>query len=168
MFLSQIDLEEYGNALSLAKAYNLDCDLVYQRQWRKTPVSVASIQDYLVSSKVTLWKLFCAEPWMMLGPQSKIGKRAWVLRECLERVPEDYDAMRELLHYGLRGTDLQALIAIGEGTDHGRFILCDSHDEDDLEPLDHYDPAQVAAAEEAKAAARTERQQLLEQVNFIW
>ena len=33
----------------LAKAYGLDCDLVYQRQWRKTPVSVASIQDYLVN-----------------------------------------------------------------------------------------------------------------------
>ena len=33
----------------LAKAYGLDCDLVYQRQWRKTPVSVSSIQDYLVS-----------------------------------------------------------------------------------------------------------------------
>ena len=41
--------EEYGEALALAKAYDLDCDLVYQRQWRKTPVSVASIQDYLVS-----------------------------------------------------------------------------------------------------------------------
>ncbi len=34
--------------MALAKAYGLDCDLVYQRQWRKTPVSVASIQDYLV------------------------------------------------------------------------------------------------------------------------
>ena len=44
----QIEQEEYGNALSLAKAYGLDCDLVYQRQWRKTRVSVASIQDYLV------------------------------------------------------------------------------------------------------------------------
>ena len=47
-FLSQIDAEEYGEALALAKAYKLDCDLVYQRQWRKSPVSVASIQDYLV------------------------------------------------------------------------------------------------------------------------
>ena len=46
----QIDREEYGEALALAKAYGLDCDLVYQRQWRKTPVSVASIQDYLVST----------------------------------------------------------------------------------------------------------------------
>lgn len=45
---SQIDNEEYGEALSLAHAYNLDSDLVYQRQWRKSTVSIASIQDYLV------------------------------------------------------------------------------------------------------------------------
>jgi len=45
----QIDMEEYGVALDLARKYNLDCDLVYQRQWRNTPVSVTSIQDYLVS-----------------------------------------------------------------------------------------------------------------------
>lgn len=45
----QIDGEEYGEALALARTYGLDCDLVYQRQWRKSPVSVASIQDYLVS-----------------------------------------------------------------------------------------------------------------------
>lgn len=44
----QIDNEEYGEALSLAHAYNLDSDLVYQRQWRKSTVSIASIQDYLV------------------------------------------------------------------------------------------------------------------------
>ena len=37
----------------------------------------------------------------------------------MERVPENIDAMRELLQYGLRGTDLEALIAIGEGTDNG-------------------------------------------------
>ena len=48
LFVSQIDNEEYGEALSLAQAYNLDSDLVYQRQWRKSTVSIASIQDYLV------------------------------------------------------------------------------------------------------------------------
>lgn len=48
VFVPQIDNEEYGEALSLAHAYNLDSDLVYQRQWRKSTVSVASIQDYLV------------------------------------------------------------------------------------------------------------------------
>lgn len=46
--MPQIDNEEYGEALSLAHAYNLDSDLVYQRQWRKSTVSIASIQDYLV------------------------------------------------------------------------------------------------------------------------
>lgn len=43
----QIEHEEYGEALVLARKYGLDCDRVYQRQWRNTPVSVASIQDYL-------------------------------------------------------------------------------------------------------------------------
>ena len=51
LFIPQIDNEEYGEALSLAHAYNLDSDLVYQRQWRKSTVSIASIQDYLVRDK---------------------------------------------------------------------------------------------------------------------
>ncbi len=54
LYSRKIDHEEYGEALMLAKAYGLDCDLVYQRQWRKTPVSVASIQDYLVKGVTTL------------------------------------------------------------------------------------------------------------------
>ena len=44
--------EEYGEALVLARQYGLDCDLVYLRQWRSYPVSVATIQDYLVSLDV--------------------------------------------------------------------------------------------------------------------
>lgn len=51
LFVLQIDSEEYGEALSLARAYNLDSDLVYQRQWRKSTVSIASIQDYLVRDR---------------------------------------------------------------------------------------------------------------------
>ena len=51
MLIPQIDNEEYGEALSLAHAYNLDSDLVYQRQWRKSTVSIASIQDYLVRDR---------------------------------------------------------------------------------------------------------------------
>lgn len=51
LFVPQIDNEEYGEALSLAQAYNLDSDLVYQRQWRKSTVSIASIQDYLVRDR---------------------------------------------------------------------------------------------------------------------
>ena len=54
--------------------------------------------------------------------QSKIHKRAWVLHECLERMPENIDAMRELLQYGLRGTDAEALATIGRGEDEGRSV----------------------------------------------
>lgn len=56
----QIDNEEYGEALSLAQAYDLDSDLVYQRQWRKSTVSIASIQDYLVR---TLKNHSVCHPW---------------------------------------------------------------------------------------------------------
>uniref|UniRef100_A0A8C2TJ77 NBAS subunit of NRZ tethering complex n=1 Tax=Coturnix japonica TaxID=93934 RepID=A0A8C2TJ77_COTJA len=101
LYQRKIDNEEYEEALSLAQAYGLDSDLVYQRQWRKSAVNVASIQDYL----------------------SKIKKRAWVLHECLERVPENVDAAKKLLQYGLKGTDLEALVAIGKGEDGGRLTL---------------------------------------------
>uniref|UniRef100_A0A4W6EJ65 NBAS subunit of NRZ tethering complex n=1 Tax=Lates calcarifer TaxID=8187 RepID=A0A4W6EJ65_LATCA len=110
LYQRKIDNEEYGEALSLAQAYNLDSDLVYQRQWRKSTVSIASIQDYL----------------------SKIRKRSWVLHECVERVPENVDAAKELLQYGLKGTDLEALIAIGNREDEGRFIMPGDVDLDDL------------------------------------
>lgn len=53
--------------------------------------------------------------------QSKICKRSWVLHECVERVPENVDATKELLQYGLKGTDLEALIAIGNREDGGRW-----------------------------------------------
>jgi len=39
----------------------------------------------------------------------------------LERVPENADAAKKLLQYGLKGTDLEALVAIGKGEDGGRF-----------------------------------------------
>ena len=64
--------------------FSLDCDMVYQRQWHTTPMTLVSIQDYLY----------------------KIKKRSWVIQECLTRIPEDFDAARELLLYGLRGTEL--------------------------------------------------------------
>ncbi|KAJ9580563.1 hypothetical protein L9F63_024256, partial [Diploptera punctata] len=47
LYARKIDNEEYGEALALAKAYNLDCDLVYQRQWRNNKVSIVTIHDYL-------------------------------------------------------------------------------------------------------------------------
>jgi len=92
--------EEYGEALMLAQQYNLDCDLVYQSQWKTHPISIATIQDYL----------------------SKIVKRSWVLQECLYRVPEEYDAARELLEYGLVRTSFKELKKASSG-DEGEMVL---------------------------------------------
>ncbi|XP_056437886.1 NBAS subunit of NRZ tethering complex [Gadus chalcogrammus] len=142
LYQRKIDNEEYGEALSLAHAYNLDSDLVYQRQWRKSTVSIASIQDYL----------------------SKIRKRSWVLHECAERVPENVDAAKELLQFGLKGTDLEALIAIGNGEDEGRFILPGDVDLDDL-PYEDF----LSAEEEADLKKEREdkkRKELLAEVHF--
>lgn len=49
LFHQKIDAEMYGEALDLSKVYNLDPDLVYQRQWSRNAVSIHSINDYLVS-----------------------------------------------------------------------------------------------------------------------
>uniref|UniRef100_A0A1A7XPK9 Neuroblastoma amplified sequence n=1 Tax=Iconisemion striatum TaxID=60296 RepID=A0A1A7XPK9_9TELE len=142
LYQRKIDNEEYGEALSLAQAYNLDSDLVYQRQWRKSPVSIASIQDYL----------------------SKIRKRSWVLHECVERVPENVDAAKELLEYGLKGTDLEALIAIGHNEDGGRFILPGDVDLDDLPYEDTL--ADDEELEMKKEKEQEKRRELLAKVDF--
>lgn len=71
---------------------------MYQRQWRNAPATVASIHDYL----------------------SKVTKRNWLLRECLERVPNDVDAARELLLYGLKNTDL-AVVAGDTGSAESKW-----------------------------------------------
>ena len=65
---------------------------MYQRQWKNAPATVAAINDYL----------------------SKVTKRNWVLRECLERVPTDVDAARELLIYGLKNADLEEVVNVDE------------------------------------------------------
>ncbi|XP_047429612.1 NBAS subunit of NRZ tethering complex [Mugil cephalus] len=142
LYQRKIDNEEYGEALSLAQAYNLDSDLVYQRQWRKSTVSIASIQDYL----------------------SKIRKRLWVLHECVERVPENVDAAKELLMYGLKGTDLEALIAIGNGEDEGRFIMPGDVDLDDLpyeDILSHDEELEMKKERESR-----KRRELLAKIDF--
>uniref|UniRef100_A0A8C4W7S3 NBAS subunit of NRZ tethering complex n=1 Tax=Gopherus evgoodei TaxID=1825980 RepID=A0A8C4W7S3_9SAUR len=142
LYQRKIDNEEYGEALSLAQAYGLDSDLVYQRQWRKSTVNIASIQDYL----------------------SKIKKRSWVLHECLERVPENVDAAKELLQYGLKGTDLEALIAIGKGEDDGRFILSGEVDIDEIPYEQFLSPGEEA--ENRKKREARKHQELLLSVNF--
>ncbi|KAG7239145.1 hypothetical protein INR49_029896 [Caranx melampygus] len=142
LYQRKIDNEEYGEALSLAQAYNLDSDLVYQRQWRKSTVSIASIQDYL----------------------SKIRKRSWVLHECVERVPENVDAAKELLQYGLKGTDLEALIAIGNREDGGRFIMPGDVDLDDLPYEDMLSDDEEL--EMKKERENIKRRELLAKVDF--
>jgi len=47
--------------------------------------------------------------------QGKIQKRNWVLQECLDRVPDTIDACRELLQFGLKGTDLTVAVMISQG-----------------------------------------------------
>ncbi|KAM4694417.1 NBAS subunit of NRZ tethering complex [Discoglossus pictus] len=142
LYQRKIDNEEYGEALSLAQAYGLDTDLVYQRQWRKSAVNIATIQDYL----------------------SKIKKRSWVLHECLERVPENVDAAKELLMFGLKGTDLEALIAIGNGEDGGRFILPGEVDIDEIPYEEFLSPEEEA--ESRKERENQKRSELLKLVNF--
>ena len=81
----KIENQEYGEALELARQYNLDCDLVYQCQWQLSVPSVAAIEDYL----------------------SKVSKRSWVLKECLHCVAPDFLTMKELLSYGLHRTSFK-------------------------------------------------------------
>lgn len=120
-------LIEYGEALALARAYGLDCDLVYQRQWRNAPASVATIHDYL----------------------SKVSKRDWVLRECLGRVPDDVDAVRELLTYGLKNTDA-AIVAGGTIADVTKWKSLD------------YDETE----EELRLKEETHRREWLTKIDF--
>eukprot|EP00057_Strongylocentrotus_purpuratus_P023613 XP_011678087.1 PREDICTED: neuroblastoma-amplified sequence [Strongylocentrotus purpuratus] len=151
LFLRKIQNEEYGEALALSQRFGLDSDLVYQTQWRKSRVSLASIQDYL----------------------SKITKRSWVLHECLDRIPDDIDAARELLLYGLRGTDLQALIAIGNKEDRGRFILCSDEDIELERNFDNYrhgddddEEDEETEEEQFERKKKEKREKLLAQVDF--
>uniref|UniRef100_A0A481BNL1 Neuroblastoma-amplified sequence n=1 Tax=Sus scrofa TaxID=9823 RepID=A0A481BNL1_PIG len=143
LYQRKIESEEYEEALSLAQTYGLDTDLVYQRQWRKSAVNSASIQNYL----------------------SKIKKRSWVLHECLERVPENVDAAKELLQYGLKGTDLEALLAIGKGADDGRFTLPGDVDIDSIS-YGELSPSDEEPAKKKKDKELKKRQELLKLVNF--
>lgn len=47
--------------------------------------------------------------------QSKVTKRSWVLKECVERVPETFAAARELLQFGLQGTDFETFVSLADG-----------------------------------------------------
>eukprot|EP00794_Sanderia_malayensis_P009896 gene9896-10909_t len=110
LYSRKIDLEEYGEALDLAKRFKLDTDLVYQRQWSRKPMTVISIKDYL----------------------SKIKSRFWVLNECVQRVPDDLDTLKHLLQYGLLGTSLSVIQAV-ETTKELPFVVNEETDDDDLD-----------------------------------
>lgn len=106
--------------MSLAKTYNLDTDLVYQTQWRKSEFSLKAIADHL----------------------AKVSKRSWVLNECKTRVPDNIEAARELLKFGLRGANLGTLIAINDDDDDGKFKSIET-DEDDINFDDSHSLEQV-------------------------
>lgn len=112
LYKRKIEEEEYGEALSLARSYNLDCDKVFQRQWSKSPVSIASIQDYL----------------------RKVKKRSWVLHECCERVPMELDAARELLKFGLHFTDVDRIAYVQDASE-----ASGESEDSDMEEYDGFD-----------------------------
>ena len=60
-------------------------------------------------------------------------KRIWVLHECLERVAEDLDSTKALLKYGLHGTGLAVLVAMGD-TEHP--FLKEEDEDNDVETED--------------------------------
>ena len=70
------------------------------------------------------------------------------------------------MEYGIRGTDLPALIAVGKGEDGGRFILCDPDEglyEDMDEVMDEFNPE----THRQRDLKRKElRDSLLQQVDF--
>lgn len=99
----QIDNEEYGDALQLARTYQLDCDLVYQQQWSNSIISKATIEDYLVSTGY-INNSSCH------FVQSRVTKQQWVMSECLYRVTDDYNAMNDLLKYGLIRTNISQVV----------------------------------------------------------
>ena len=61
--------------------------------------------------------------------QSKVKNRLWVLNECVERVPEDYEAAKQLLRYGLLGTDAKVVDAVGHEKRPLPFIIKAKEDE---------------------------------------
>ncbi len=101
LFERKLNSEEYGEALQLAKSYNLDTDLVYQKQWRSKPITKATIMDYL----------------------SKIKKGSWILHECLTRVSSNIDTTKYLINFGLRGTDIDSLLYLQENDDNRYKLL---------------------------------------------
>ena len=92
----------------------------------------------------------------------KIKRRVTVLKECLETIPEDLDAARELVKFGLSGTDLESLIALGE-KETAEFTPADARLYDDWED-DFVDEVDRAAKKLERE--RAERLRLISKVNW--
>ena len=141
LFARKIDMEEYGEALIMSQHYGLDSDQVYDRQWRLSNLSVVAIKDYL----------------------SKIKRRSLVLRECLNTVPNDVDAVRELLNYGLLETGLDVLVRmgdIGKTTNDAKYIF--SHENYQGDDYESY----YITEEEIIAKAEQKQNELMDCINW--
>lgn len=58
MCFFQLVAANYDEALAIAETYCLDADRVYQEQWRKNPVTVETIDNFLVSEPLNIELLF--------------------------------------------------------------------------------------------------------------
>lgn len=79
---AKLEARQYDEALSLARAYNLNTDLIYQSRWRCSPVTPHSVRAFLLPVQ---------DQW-------------WVLQQLVERlfdVQEDTGAATLLLQCGL-------------------------------------------------------------------
>ena len=65
--------------------------------------------------------------------------RLWVLNECVERVPETYEATKQLLLYGLHGTDAKVVKALGSKKGPLSFIIKTKEDEEGEEDQEKKD-----------------------------
>lgn len=84
----KVETLKFGEALDLALKHNLDTDIVYKAMWNDTEVSKESINEILANIK----------------------DKSWVLSTCVERVPSNPTAMKELLEYGLKLSDIRSTI----------------------------------------------------------
>ena len=77
--------------MSLAQTYGLDTDLVYQRQWRKSAVNIASIQNYLVClhSLITCSESHSSSPGGLDGKESACNAGELGSISGLGRSPEE-------------------------------------------------------------------------------
>lgn len=56
-----------------------------------------------------------------------------MLNECVDRVPENYEAAKQLLQYGLHGTDARVVKSVGSEQGSLPFIIKCKSDESDEE-----------------------------------